>query len=318
MFKSKVTGLIFGLSLSILPLTLQAETYDDYSTFYDGYSQDCCCDQNNCCCNDCCDPNLLYVQHTEGRGIGYNEGYTTLGLFYAPYALQWDENVQLFLDVRGHIFNNRKCAANAGGGIRYIAPCLNKVFGFNAYYDYRQDQGDYNQFGLGVEMLGCDFDLRANGYLVVGSHTHIGPERRFDFEDGFFANVRSREQSFSGIDAELSSSLRRWGVFCCCDWDIYGGIGPYYYRGGGCERNILGGQFRIGARYLDYLTLEVRAGYDNIFRGTAQGTIGLSIPFGYDDCQPCCNSNLKCLATQPVHRNEIIVTRKRCVWDSNF
>lgn len=60
----------------------------------------------------------LSIRHIEGGGIGYSQGYTTLEGFFAPNP----EGLPLmpFLDLRGHVFNNGKMAANGGLGLRGI------------------------------------------------------------------------------------------------------------------------------------------------------------------------------------------------------
>ena len=47
----------------------------------------------------------------EGRGIGYNEGYSSIDGFFTFSNIR---NFHPFFDARAHIFNNGKLAANAG------------------------------------------------------------------------------------------------------------------------------------------------------------------------------------------------------------
>jgi hypothetical protein len=51
-------------------------------------------------------------RHIEGGGIGYNHGYTTFEAFLAPGPESF--RVMPFVDLRGHVFNDGKMAANAG------------------------------------------------------------------------------------------------------------------------------------------------------------------------------------------------------------
>jgi len=62
-------------------------------------------------------------------------------------------------------------SANIGGGYRYYVEEMDRIFGVNAFYDYR-DTGlhSFNQIGVGIETLGTCLDFRANGYFVVGDH----------------------------------------------------------------------------------------------------------------------------------------------------
>jgi hypothetical protein len=62
-------------------------------------------------------PIKITLRHIESNGIGYDQGYTTLeGFFHTSDPTQWVP----FLDLRGHVFNNGKLAANVGLGLRHI------------------------------------------------------------------------------------------------------------------------------------------------------------------------------------------------------
>ena len=87
------------------------------------------------------------VRHIEGKGIGYNQGYTTLEGFFAPDPEKIA--VMPFFDLRGHVFDNGKLAANGGLGARWRWGC--RAYGVNAYYDYRDDRRGFNQVGVGLE-----------------------------------------------------------------------------------------------------------------------------------------------------------------------
>src|SRR4051812_48241979 len=76
----------------------------------------------------------ITARHSQGAGVGYGRGYTTLEAFIAPPHCS--ESWIPFIDLRGHLFNNRTFAANAGLGLRYINQKV--AWGINSYYDYRQ------------------------------------------------------------------------------------------------------------------------------------------------------------------------------------
>src|SRR5579872_5281596 len=79
-------------------------------------------------------PSQFQIKHLEYQGIGFNQGYTTFELFLAN-STPWMGSV-LFLDLRGHVFNNGKPALNAGLGLRYLFDSLCSAAGLNAYYDF--------------------------------------------------------------------------------------------------------------------------------------------------------------------------------------
>jgi hypothetical protein len=58
------------------------------------------------------------VRYTTPKGIGYNHGYTTIEGFFAPKPLR--DAWLPFLDLRGHVFDSGKFAANAGIGLRFV------------------------------------------------------------------------------------------------------------------------------------------------------------------------------------------------------
>jgi hypothetical protein len=116
-------------------------------------------------------PFRVAVRHIEPNGIGYRQGYTTAEGFFPLYD-NWDKWV-FFLDARGHVFNNGQPAVNAGLGGRYLT--TSRVWGLNAYYDYRKtSRFHYNQVGGGFESLGAVWDFRVNGYAPVGKWTTAG------------------------------------------------------------------------------------------------------------------------------------------------
>ena len=112
----------------------------------------------------CTQGSTLFLRHTAGEGLGYKKGYTTLDLFVAPSVgcAEWSP----FVDLRGHVFNNGKWAANAGIGVRYLDSV---AWGANVYYDFRDtDHSHYNQLGAGLEAIGSFWSVHVNGYWPFG------------------------------------------------------------------------------------------------------------------------------------------------------
>ena len=106
----------------------------------------------------------MSLRHIESGGIGYDDGYTTVDAFLAPTPNEL--TLMPFLDLRGHVFDDASLAANLGVGFRKIAAC--RVYGVNAYYDYRNiDHVNYGQMGFGLETLGKRWDFRINAYQPI-------------------------------------------------------------------------------------------------------------------------------------------------------
>jgi hypothetical protein len=255
-------------------------------------------------CQQTARPFRISARHIEGGGIGYTQGYTSLDLFFSHL---WNQSLP-FLDLRGHVFNNGRFAANAGLGYRHL--WKQYIFGANAYYDYRNtNRYHYNQVSAGFEVLARRWDLRINGYLPVGP-THTGWYRS-DFAgfQGHYLFVRQKQEfSMRGLNAEAGAYSDRFRSFWC-----YGGIGPYYYEGKG--KNAYGGRARFNVNYGPYVTMEVSGSYDNVFHGIVQGQFALNVPFGprgrrkTESIPDWCA--LRERLVQPVQREEIVVVDHR-------
>ena len=283
--------------------------------------------QNEEVCEPDVHPDMIYFKHIEGKGVGYKEGYSTLGAFIAPYSTF--SSVLPFLDLRGHVFNQSwKFAANAGAGIKYLSDSP-WVFGAAAYYDYRQtSKSHYNQASLSFEFLMNRWEFRANGYLPFGHKTHT--RKRSDVAAYLFnhfaghnlfydtvLNVHKRiEYVMKGADAEVGFQLMKPKQ----DYTLYLGIGPYYYHSPDhIHKHAFGGLARLQARVTPYLTLQVSDSYDNLFHNNFQGEVSVNIPFGGKILKKngqfdagCCDVlSMQARMVQPMHRNEIIVADKK-------
>jgi hypothetical protein len=244
----------------------------------------------------------LEVRHIESGGVGYHDGYTTFAGFFSYVTNSWVP----FLDVRAHVFDNGRPAANAGLGLRYVG---HRVWGVNGYYDYRRSHHhSYNQGAFGLESLGVTWDFRANGYFPAGN----SEGRPFDLDVEHFSGHRlilSQRQDFAmkGGNAEVGVHVNS-----ICNLPLYFAAGPYYFKNEG--KHAWGGEGRVALDYFEYLRLEAMASYDHIFRGKAQGQISLILPFGGRSsvvrkrCDDCCHAQwINERALQRVDRNEIIV-----------
>jgi len=262
-------------------------------------------------------PKRIFISHVEGseEGIGFATDYTTLGLLFAPDYRQ--ASFLPMLDLRGHRFDDNTYAANVGLIGRYIPDgcCFCEILGFNMFYDYREgDQGDFNQLGFGIEILGpCRWDFRANAYVPLGVR-----ERKMtcvfdDFEGGFEATNRKEEAIAFGFNAEIS-----YIVIETCDFLLYAAGGPYYVAGK-CHQRTLGGEFRLRPQYRDYLALDMRVSYDPVFKTLYQAEFIVSLPLYEIACQnngPCGVSDLRIY--QRVERFEVMPFGRCNCWKTNW
>ncbi len=231
-------------------------------------------------------PRKIALRHIEPGGVGYHPGYTTLDGFF-DYQDPWDGSWLPFFDLRLHLLNNQRVAGNAGLGIRYTT---SRIWGANAYYDYRLTmQQPYNQVSIGFETLGKVWDFRINGYLPLGAKksSKFGGRREFALKS---ANVE--------IGVRYSP--------------LYAALGPYYLEGY-YSKISWGGKVRIALDITDYFQIEAISSYDKLFQWIGQGQLSLIIPFGSrkvvrpKDGRSCAQELcLQKRALSPVGRNEII------------
>ena len=265
-------------------------------------------------------PYQITARHIESKGIGYSQGYTTLDGFFAH---QFDDFIP-FIDLRGHVFNNGKLAANAGLGIRYIIDPDAYMIGGNVYYDYRNTKHyHYNQIGAGLEAFFRRWEIRANGYLPVGTK-----RKAFEHDLNWISfkafsgnNILINENYTDKIESAMRGFNLEGGVHCLktlCDYDLFVGAGPYYFNANE-GKTSWGGKVRVRAEVTKYVYLELSDSYDKIFHNRFQGTVSLSYPFGSANCsskkQKSKNrsipKNILCArAVQPPERQEIVVVSK--------
>ena len=250
-------------------------------------------------------PRRVTIRHIEPNGIGYTQGYTTLEGFFAAENLYRDAWIP-FLDLRGHVFNDGKFAANAGFGMRYLGP--SRVWGINGYWDYRDTHHrHYNQASLGLETLGAMWDFRLNGYLTVGSKASrlYGASQFSYFQDHYAYLSKRQEYALRGCNAEAAVHIDHYK-----NAPISLAAGPYYLEGKG--KIAWGGQLRMAIDLFDSVRLEGNASYDNVFKWIGQGQLGITLAFGRkreipsssDHCSNALVLNTRAL--QRVDRNEIV------------
>jgi hypothetical protein len=250
----------------------------------------------------------LEVRHIEGKGIGYQKGYTTLQLF--NISSQEIKGIYPYLDWRGHLFNDGKFASNAGLGFRWVNGC--RIWGGNVYYDYRKIlKKNLNQISLGFENLGMNWDFFANGYLVVGRSY----AKTQGIEFGYFDQNSLYYQAtcydgMSGADATV-----RYHTINNENFDVYLDITPYYYHSSHTD-SIFGGKFSASFNLANLFFAKGSVSYDHSFKWIGQGVLGLTFPLGKKVKAPPCKKWEKQpqvfaerLSQIPNH-NEIIVAKK--------
>ncbi len=259
----------------------------------------------------------IALRYRAPEDFGYNDGFTTLAFFISP---TWQRPFQPFVDLRGHIFNDGRWAANAGLGGRFSF-CGEKILGFNAYYDYRDSKelGSQNQVGGGFEFLSKWADIRINGYAPLGKTTKADSPC-FDCFSCHTAIARQQVYaSLADIDGEVGFYLPGPMRYV----DLYFAAGPYYLFekevAGATLGGDWGGRARLSLMVWDGVELGGNVTYDPIFKTNGQGYVTVSWPFGpansrryskkFEEKYPSpCDETARHFArmTQDVYRNEII------------
>jgi hypothetical protein len=267
-------------------------------------------------------PKRVVLSHNTGfgddAGIGYGSDYTTLGIFFAP-----DYSAGSFfplIDLRAHRFDNDTYAFDIGVGGRYI-PSPNSfcdILGFNVFYDWREGfLNQYNQLGVGIEVLGRRWDFRANGYFPVGAKTYKTSCTFDAYTGGYYIVENRHEITTYGYNAEVGFLAFEWeGVL------LYAAAGPYYLtRKSNCYNfdPIIGGEIRVRPQYKDYVALDVRFSHDSTFNTIWQATFFVTLPLYQltnQNEKPCGLTDRQIY--QPIERFEIMSLGNKDCWKYNF
>ena len=219
------------------------------------------------------------IKHREYKGIGYQEGYTTLGMFLSGQSPEVPFGA--FLDGRAHVFNDTSFASNLGMGFRLGDQEQTYLFGMNSYYDMRWMQGlESHQLGLGLEILTRHIDLRVNAYKpFVGT---------FADEDVAFASFKGHHVLLrQHVTYALPMAEAEIGCTLPDPFDqvgLYLGLGGYYlFKQKGLmtsSGDTPGGKVRLYASPNPYVTLGADYSYDRLFKSRANGFISLNVPLG--------------------------------------
>lgn len=324
-FKKIISG-IFVLSVIAMGSPLIALGH--YPPHVGKYYTPCVAPSDPVECEVASYPFRVHISNMEGRWVGIDEGYSTLGLFTTLPFFE-NCNYEPFIDLRGHYLNDGRKAANAGTGVRYWNSQKRSVIGFNTYYDYREGKWhSYQQIGAGAEYLSMRGDFRINGYLPIGKRERHSSTKIFDdFEGNFFATCREQRPAMWGIDGEFGRWLKRKEP---CDFlDIYGAVGGHYFFSKTHHMHAYGGELRVAANVGRYFSFELKAGYDSVFNAIVQGRVALTFPIDNTYFSGLCNTSSACatsseclvreLTLQSVHRQELIaVDDEECCWSWNW
>jgi hypothetical protein len=251
--------------------------------------------------------------HIEGKGIGYSRGYAQLSMILGP-----DYRKGHFLplvSVAGKVFDDGRFGAHLGFIGRFIPRSLCEVFGFAAFYDFREAKlGSFHQIGLGAEVLNKRWEVHAKGRIPVGAKSHSRTDVFKDYVGPYrFKSTRSEFASYV-FDINAGYYLVNGKQF-----QLYAAAGPYYLSGQ-FDKKSWGGQVMLRPQYQDSLYVELTMSHDHVFNTIYQVNVIFSIPLYRfssrlkDKRGPCGMSNRQIY--QPIDPD--IVLNKECCCSANF
>ncbi len=261
-------------------------------------------------------PSHASARYRGPEGVGYGRGYTTLEGFLTP---NWQRGFQPFLDVRGHMFDSGRAAANVGMGGRFNV-FGNWAAGANLFYDFRDAKRlRVHQLGSGLELLSPFIDFRLNGYFPIANAKKL-EDLTFDRFTGV-GNQLIATRQFTAAPANVAFEVGApLGPFL----DPYLSVGPYYlFRRSvdnvGCA-GVWGGLARLGLQVFDGISIGGEISYDKEYKTRGNGFVSLSYPLGPNTIRrhgskwsrwyasPECNDRavLQRVMTKDVVRQEII------------
>lgn len=228
------------------------------------------------CCSFFCElPARWTVRHDIGDGVGYTRGFTFLEGFVPLY--QPGEHAVLFGNGRVVNFDDLdRWEFNAGAGYRAKPEALDAVLGVNVFYDGRHaDSHFFHQIGVGGEALFPWWEMRCNGYIVVGDHQKLAAE---SFANGivgnqlFFQRAQVFDVAMGGLDVEVGALLP---VLPQVSPRAF--IGYYHYSAEGMQ-SANGVRGRFEAWLCDNCSLHFAIQNDAVFDTTVSG--GVALHFG--------------------------------------
>ncbi len=258
-------------------------------------------------------PKRIDIGHIEGKGIGYECGYTKLSLLFgSEYRVG---EVLSLLDLRGVVFDDGTYAANVGFIGRFFPKSLCEVFGFNVFYDFRQGElGKYQQIGGGVEILNNRWEVHGNAYVPVGQRKH----RKICVFDDYIGPYRAERQQYEFAEYAFDANVGYY-VVDVKNFQLYASAGPYYFFGK-FDTSTWGGRAVLRPQYHDYIAIELSISHDSIFQTIYQVNVTLSIPL-YNYFSSVGRKKNRCKMSdrqiyQPIDRDIILL--KKCCWKTNF
>lgn len=198
-------------------------------------------------------------------------------------------NSFLFLNSRYHYEDNDQLISSIGLGFRQMVFDGQAIIGANVYWDaiHSANNHDYDQLGLGVEVLTTWVDFRFNYYLPEDDQYEIGRSSRTSTSSSFgpaglrevttTEHFRRYEAGLEGFNTEIGFLVP--GVERFADVRLFAG---YYHYDNPFGDDYDGFKGRLEARVLKGVTFDVEYWDDEALNGGHwTGGVRVSLPFTF-------------------------------------
>ena len=153
-------------------------------------------------------PRAYWVGHYyQGDGIGYEDGYWTVGYFMPIY--EPNETNMIYSNSRMLVQFDGDLGANVGLGYRHFNQ-TSYILGGNVWYDSDESEfgNRYDQIAAGVELLTQNFDIVVNGYFPLQTETRdsrlvTGTNPQYAGNRIVFADTQFSENAMTGGDFSI-------------------------------------------------------------------------------------------------------------------
>lgn len=210
-------------------------------------------------------------------GLGFSSAFHRANV-RMPYHVVPGSSV-LTADLSASVTNQGNYVYNFGAIWRNYDASRNRVFGWNAYFDMDDGQGnvDWKRVGFGFESLGKYLDFRANGYLVTGDDSFLMTDNvvgnlMLSGNGVYRVRNQTRENAYSGFDAETGGPLPYVGRR-----GINGYVGGYYLDND-TGYSTPGVSARVEALITESVTANFRYTYDDTFGSNGWVSVAYEIP----------------------------------------
>ncbi|MEX0725402.1 MAG: inverse autotransporter beta domain-containing protein [Planctomycetaceae bacterium] len=245
-------------------ISIDDGTYDDYGSDFSGSAP---LGRNGA---------YLLFEKQINSGVGYQDGYSTIGGFVPLYEFA-DLSI-VFGTARLFITDDDELpGVNIGGGYRHYIAESDQLIGVSAFFDSDEtpSRNRYDQITLGAEWIDQNWELRSNIYLPTSDESNqtgrllTGATPFFQGNQILFEDTGLFETAMKGVDFEVGAPLLGYS------W-ARGYVGTYYYNAP-ADDDPIGFRGRLYFNFTNDIATEVAVTEDSLF-GT-RITVGVQITF---------------------------------------